>query len=42
MKLVACGSDICRQQTAPHVSHFLLWGGFGEGSLAVREEGNLT
>lgn len=37
----ACGTDICRQQTALHVSPFLLWGGVGEGSLVIREEGHL-
>jgi hypothetical protein len=39
--VTACGTDICRQQTAPHVSPFLLWGGVGEGSLAIREKGPL-
>ncbi|TDW16679.1 hypothetical protein EV128_13339 [Rhizobium azibense] len=39
--VTACATDICRQQTAPHVSLFLLWGRVGEGSLGIREKGHL-
>ncbi len=37
--VTACGTDVCRQQTAPHVSPFLLWGGVRERSLGHPRKG---